>query len=167
LNTEESEQSKFAERFQSALETWRFEVESYWTRTSYFAVFETAALGGQWLIFKDYWYTSLALSIAGMSLTVLWFTNNSRMHEYVDQWWRRAGEIEAHFGIPEGRTLIHDFELRKTITHRIPYHAIDRYLVPGIFFAGWSWMLGWGVFRLVLAVCGCHNHFATLVEQGR
>ncbi len=161
------EQIKFEDRFQTAIETWRFEVNSYWTRTSYFAVFETAALGAQWLLFKDYRFTSFALSLAGIFLTWLWYMNNTRMHEYVDQWWRRAGDLEAQSGVSTGNYLVHDFHVRKTVEHRIPYHWLDRFFIPGAFLAGWLWMSAWGLMRIIFIHYGYSGHFAELVKLGK
>ncbi len=42
------------EVYRTTFETWRFEVDSYWQRNSYFAAFETAAITGCWyLLEKD------------------------------------------------------------------------------------------------------------------
>jgi hypothetical protein len=84
-------------RYELTFETWRFQVDSYWQRSSYFAAFETAALAGVWeVLVSRHWYTALVFSILGMALTRAWFLNNRKMHSYVRYWWEALGKMEDH-----------------------------------------------------------------------
>ena len=75
-------------------EIWRFQVDSYWQRTSYFAVFETAAIAGVWQVLANRPRLALALAGLGIVLTILWLLNNARTHAYVGYWWQALAEIE-------------------------------------------------------------------------
>src|ERR1700721_3689307 len=72
------------------------EVDSYWTRTNYFAAFETAAIAGTWVLLgqKDltlgHWSVLLAVL-----LTLGWIFSNLKSHAYVRYWWGVLEEIES------------------------------------------------------------------------
>jgi hypothetical protein len=139
---DELRQREFAERFGAALETWRFEVNSYWTRTSYFAIFQAGAFTGLWKIFssREHLYTSIALSVAGLVLTVIWGVNNIRMHQYVMYWWNRAGDIEEEFEVCAERSLVRDYEKireQKQGVRRLGQYSWWVNAVPAVFLSGW------------------------------
>ena len=66
--------------YKSLFETWRFQVNSHWQRSSFFAAFETVALAACWKLFADKPNTCTAilgvvLAVLGFFLTVVWFLN--------------------------------------------------------------------------------------------
>jgi hypothetical protein len=147
LDEQELAKTEFSERFGAALETWRFEVNSYWTRTSYFALFQGGALAGLWTVLdKKFLATSAALSLLGVLLTFVWFFNNNRMHEYVEYWWNRAGEIEVEFQIPAERQLVFGYERRRRYQHRIRYSNLIQ-AVPCLFLCAWFWIFCLSIFK--------------------
>ncbi len=146
----ELEQLEFTERFGSALETWRFHVASAWTRTTYFAFFQVGAFSGLWNIVTAHHHpvTAAFLSLAGCCLTVLWFLNGLRMHEYVTYWWERAAAIERDFGIPLERSLVqHHRTLRSRSrrTGRFGHYSVWMKAMPCVFLSAWVWMLVWSL----------------------
>ena len=78
-----------------AFATWRFQIESYWTRNGYFAGFEIAALGGVVAVSKDHHWTGLFMGIAALLLTIIWFFNCDRQHEYIKFWWEKLIEFDT------------------------------------------------------------------------
>jgi hypothetical protein len=158
-----TEYEKFAERFASAMSAWKFQVNSYWTRNSYFAVFETAAAAGVWKLIEDkHWWTSLAFSVGLVVLTCIWFFNNMRIHEYIRYWWKSAGEAEKAYAIfgdnPREATskwilLVHDYESRRPNQNAsIPYH-LSIQAIPVLFLLCWVWTAG-----MSLASLACSYH---------
>src|SRR4051812_3243544 len=71
----------------SMFETWSAEVDSYWTRTNYFAAFEIAAIGGTWEVLHsehaDY-PAGVCFFIFGVLLIPLWIYSNVKTHGYVE-----------------------------------------------------------------------------------
>ena len=154
--SDELRQREFAERFGAAIETWRFEVNSYWTRNSYFAVFQGGAFVALWtLLQKQYSVTAVGMSLFGVLLTLVWFVNNGRMHEYVEYWWNRAGEIEDEFEVKAERRLILGYEDRRKHKHCLRYSTLVQ-LAPCLFLCGWLW-----VFCLSVSAC-LHIKLTTL-----
>ena len=146
--SDELRQREFAERFGAAIETWRFEVNSYWTRNSYFALFQGGAFVAIWTLLQtQYRVTTVVMSLLGVLLTIVWFVNNSRMHEYVEYWWDRTGEIETEFEVKIERRLVSDYETRRKHKHCVPYSTLVQ-LAPCLFMCGWFWM-----FCLSLSKC--------------
>ncbi len=80
--------------YKIACETWRFQVNSYWTRNSYFAVFETASVAGVWKLTNGHGVTAVAFSLLCAMLTWVWGDNNRRTHEYVRFWWEEIIRLE-------------------------------------------------------------------------
>jgi len=64
--------------YKSLFDTWRFEVNSHWQRSSYFAAFETVAIAAYWKVRSvpsDRGW-AIFLSMLGAILTGVWFLNN-------------------------------------------------------------------------------------------
>ena len=159
-----SEYEKFAERFESAMSAWRFQVDSYWTRNSYFAVFETAAAAGIWKLIDDkHWWTSLAFSAGLLVLTRIWLFSNKRLHEYIIYWWKRAEAAEKSYTQSGDNLhkatlgwvfLVHDYESnRPNQDASIPYH-LSIQIIPWLFLLGWVWTAGMSLIDLA---CNCHH----------
>ena len=157
-------------------ETWRFQIESYWTRNAYFGVFEVAALGGVWTISKDLhlWSGGLA-AVAGASLTVVWWLSNDRQHEYVKFYWEKLIEFEAvafeewqrsaKVGDVRPMLLTADFERWRSARQKrrrlarlrqYEYSTLIQW-VPWIFQALWIYLLAYNVHALnALGLLGKH-----------
>jgi hypothetical protein len=147
--------------YTTAFEAWKFQVDQYWTRSSYYVVFELALAAGIWKVFEEkHWWTSALMSIGAAIFTTLWVLNNERLNEYISYYWKRLHELEETFGIEEKAgifsIIFHDGQLEK---RRYPgsYRRYGR-LLPPVFLAGWLWMLAWSA--LLLYQCGCRgiNH---------
>lgn len=115
-------------------ETWRWQVDSYWQRSSYFAAFETAAIVGCWHLVDQKQWAGLPLSILGILLTIVWFLNNRKTHGYVDYWWRSLARIEAELG--EGVSFV----TNQRGSRHVQYHQLVQ-AVPIIFVSAWVGML--------------------------
>jgi len=162
--SDSTEYDIFSERFESAMSAWKFQVDSYWTRNSYFALFETAAAAGVWkLIECKHWWTSLAFSVGLVVLTLLWLFNNRRLHEYISYWWERAGKAEEAYtqsgGISQENKpgwvfLVHKYESnRPNRNASIPYHNSIQ-VIPVLFLLSWVWTAG---ISLIDLACNCHQ----------
>jgi hypothetical protein len=83
------------EVYKATFETWRYEVNSYWQRNSYFAAFEVAALAGCWYVAEQrHHFTGLAFSILGLLTAVIWLLTSVAVHRYIDYWWKSAQAAE-------------------------------------------------------------------------
>ena len=153
----EHDHAKLPEQFAIAMENWRFQVGSYWTRNSYFAVFETAATAGIWrLIELKHWWTSLACSIGLVVLTIVWIFNNVRLHEYIRYWWERAGTAEEAYlkSCDRAIPLVSNYEKnRPSRNTSIAYHQSVQ-TIPVLFLLCWVWLGGMSLINLA---CNCHQ----------
>jgi len=146
---EEWKQREFAERFGTAIAIWKFQVDSYWTRSSYFALFETAALTALWQVFRaGYNVTSLFLCLLGMVLTFIWMYNNRRVHKYVDYWWKRGASIEEEFLVKAERRFIAGYEVLRNDEPLMRYSHLVQ-LIPLLFIASWAWLFGLSAWTLI------------------
>ncbi|MDE1162555.1 MAG: hypothetical protein PW792_11505 [Acidobacteriaceae bacterium] len=140
--------------YQTAVEVWKFQVEQYWTRSSYYVVFELALAAGIWKIFDErHWFTSGFLSLGAILFTVLWLLNNERLNDYINYYWRRLKAIEPELGIPVERQIfacIHNLDGLKRRGRRLSYRFYGQ-LLPPIFLFAWVYMSTWS-FLLALHV---------------
>lgn len=139
-----------------AFDAWKFQVETFWTRSSYFVVFELAIAAGLWRLFADrYLYTSVALSLGAILLTCIWFLNNIRLGEYINYYWHRLGELEEAL-VPDHN--LHIFCVLEGKRKRKMFPGNYRHyiqIIPIIFFFGWIWLLMWALF-LIACKHGIH-----------
>ena len=137
------DQTHLRETLKVALEAWRFQIDSYWTRNSYFATFHTAIMAAVWEITKNKdlpdsrRFAAEGFCYAGMFLAFLWLVNNIRVHQYILYWWGRAEGIEKLLGGPEETRLVYDYD-----KHRLPKRIRGDYhlwmnSVPVLFAAIW------------------------------
>jgi hypothetical protein len=136
--------------YDTIFETWRFQVDSYWQRTSYFAAFETASLVGEWTLLNSYpahIYTARFTTVLGILLTVLWFLNNLKTHGYVDYWWTALGGIEKDLNVqpdPVARKMnfVSEYkERRKAVKVNAPIkYSYQVQSVPILFLLAWIWL---------------------------
>jgi len=145
------------ELYKSLFETWRFEVNSHWQRSSYFAAFETVAVGACWKLLTDNStprWAGPVLAVLGVFLTVVWFNNNEKTHFYAVYWLKKVATIE--------RTLVQrgegDIDFAAQILNRRRTGFIrHRHLVqavPVIFFMAWMILFGYGAGRFVVLESG-------------
>src|ERR1039458_4861270 len=86
------------EAYKTIFDTWRSQVDSSWQRSSYFAAFEIAAIGGCWFLVSG--GTKLPVgagvlcSIGGFLLTMIWYSSTKKTQDYVRHWWRSILAIE-------------------------------------------------------------------------
>ena len=138
-----------ATQYKIAFEAWKFQVNSYWQRNSYFAAFQGVALGGAWKILGH--RSAVALCAAGIALVVVWYLNNLKVHSYIRYWWRSIGELER-MGETQFALVAH-YERRRweDLEHRGWERLISRFplarysttmnAIPLLFLFGWLWML--------------------------
>jgi len=91
------------EVYKTIFDTWRSQVDSYWQRSNYFALFETAAVGACWHLVSGSHKlevgAGVGLSVLGICLTFVWYRNNAKTHGYVRHWWDSMGKIEAQLNL--------------------------------------------------------------------
>jgi hypothetical protein len=120
-----------------AWENWRFQVDSGWNRSNYFAVVETVALAGAWQVLDkgSHPKTALFFAFLGLLSTIVWLLNDLINHTYILYWWQstdgskeyeqKAGELGGRWWSKVGLKYSH-------LMH----------LIPVIFSAAWLWILG-------------------------
>jgi hypothetical protein len=138
-----------ATQYKIAFDAWKFQVDSYWQRNSYFAAFQGVALGAAWKILGD--RSAVALCAAGIALVVVWYFNNLKVHSYIRYWWRRIGELErrgaTEFALVEGYEHRRWGDLEHHPWERLIWRfPLTRYssainAIPLLFLFGWLWML--------------------------
>jgi hypothetical protein len=134
-----------------AFDAWKFQVDAYWTRSSYFVVFEIACAAGIWKVFDaNHWLTSAAMSVGAIVLTRIWVLNNARLGEYIHYYWERLQYLEAALGLDEEDAVFMTLEKeRPEKRYRGDYRQYVN-AIPWIFYAGWFWMLIWTIVRMAL-----------------
>jgi hypothetical protein len=133
--------------YRMAFDVWKSQVDSFWTRASYNVVFQLAAITGFFtLLDKKNEPAILALSLASLLLTIIWFKTSQRMNDYINFYWRRLGELERDLEIPPNQQI---FLLVESEGKGIPPRKIKhRYYVnaiPVIFGIIWTSLLGWSI----------------------
>lgn len=134
-----------------AFEAWKFQVDQYWTRSSYYVVFELALAAGIWKVFEaNHWWTSSLMSFGAILFTILWVLNNERLNEYINYYWKRLQKLERVLGVKEEEgifSIIFNEGQLEEKRYRGNYRQYARALPP-IFLGGWLWMLGWSALLL-------------------
>lgn len=136
--------------YKTLFETWRFEVNSHWQRSSYFAAFETVAVTACWKLLTDqnYAWAGIILSILGTALTEIWRRNNDKTHLYAVYWLERVANLETTLSTRSGESI----NFASAILNRPrPYRIRHRHLVqavPMIFFGAWIALLLFGLCRV-------------------
>lgn len=129
----------------AVLETWGTQVDSYWTRTNYFAAFEIAAMAGTCVLLgqKDLTLGHLCLPLA-LLLTLGWIFSNLKSHAYVEYWWNVLKEIEARDEWLRKPDYVSNYESRRrkpAALLRFRYSVFTNWLVPVFFLAAWLLLL--------------------------
>jgi hypothetical protein len=147
-------------------ENWRFQINSNWQRTNYFAVFEIAALGGVWKIISErYIVSGFVAASLGFLLTIIWFLNDIKAGKYIDYWWQSLSRIEKDIASSgaqgEGPRLpaldfvsnyFHNCEIYKIERLGWPRYQTLMRAVPKIFMLAWfcCWLFA-------LSYCRCRH----------
>lgn len=141
------------EVYKALFETWRFQVNSHWQRSSFFAAFETAAIAACWKLFTVKPDTQTGapvlgflLAALGTALTIVWLLINERTHRYALYWLDAVGEIEARV-MKGSREWGIDFARKIPATIKrgpIEHHNLER-AVPGLFLVAWIVMFLFGI----------------------
>ena len=121
-----------------AWENWRFQVDSGWNRSNYFAVVETVALAGAWQVLDQNKYPKTALFFAflGLISTIIWFLNDLINHTYILYWWRSANASQDYE--KEAKNL----GIGRWWPNVGLKYSHLMHIIPIIFGAAWVWMLG-------------------------
>ena len=129
-----------------AFDALKFQVESYWTRSSYFVVFEVACAAGVWRVFEDrHWITSCAMSISALALTRIWVLNNARLGEYIHYYWERLKCLETVVGLDDQDAVFSTLEARRPKKKFSGDYRQYISAIPWVFCAGWGWLLAWSI----------------------
>ncbi len=158
------ETKELIEVYKSLFETWRFEVNSHWQRSSYFAAFETVAVAACWELLTDssgQRWAGIGLSALGIILTMVWFLNNNKTRYYARYWLRAVERIEQRLMERTGEA---DIDLAGRILNRSRTDVIAHphlvQAVPVIFLLAWITLLSFGS-RLMAVQSSTMSHAAT------
>jgi len=130
--------------YKIANENWRFQIQQFWSRNSYFAAFQTASIAGVVKLSESHVIVARWFCGAGIALALLWWLSNDRLQQYNRFWWEKLIELEKRY-IPDanGPRLAADFaRWRASRPHRLPrvpwrYSSLPQ-LVPVVFIAAWA-----------------------------
>jgi hypothetical protein len=136
------------EVYKTIFETWRYEVDSYWQRNSYFAAFETGALAGCWYVVEHGYHGSgLAFALAGLASTIVWWVTSIAVHRYIEYWWESVQKVEQKLALENDGF---DFATKHTGSRGL--HASTLVLIIPILFAG-SWLVI--LLFAIRSLCSC------------
>ena len=133
-------------------------MREFWTRNSYFAAFETAALVGAIRLLEAHHKLAACVSGLGILLTTLWYLSNDRLQEYIRFWWDKMIEIEESNAAHQPdlyRTslrLAADFSRWRSVRQNHRPHWPWRYsslvqVIPGLFQILWFTLLWIGLMK--------------------
>lgn len=142
------------EVYKNISDTWRSQVDSSWQRSSYFAAFEIAALGGCWLLVSDEKRllsvaTGIAFSVGALLLTRIWYRSTKKMHAYVRHWWESLIKIEDALRL-ETFAFARQLESQGKDEYR---HLLTQ--IPTLFGIAWVLLLLIGVIRFAATALHC------------
>jgi hypothetical protein len=146
------------EVFKTTVETWRYEVDSYWQRNNYFAAFEIAALAGCWYVTEHaHLWTGLAFSVFGILSALIWYSTSLAVLHYVRYWWSAVK-------IAEGKLKLSASEL--DFASRIPSSGLHPSFwilcIPILFVVAWITELVFTITRLP----ALSYQFAAIPQKG-
>ena len=119
-------------------DNWRFQVDSRWNRSNYFAVVETVALAGAWQVLDQNKYPKSALFFAflGLLSTIVWLLNDLINYTYILYWWRSTDQWQEYEKKAE------ELGIRRWWPKVGLKYSHLMNVIPIIFVAAWLWMLG-------------------------
>ncbi len=146
---------EFMELYKQTFETWRFQIESYWTRNTYFAGFETAALGADWLISANHHWTAAFGALIACLFAIVWIFSCQKQQGYIRYWWSKLIEFDRVLRAegsmqqrPPTIELASDFDTWREARRgkrgpRIQYEYSQLVLiVPALFVVMWVYLFG-------------------------
>jgi hypothetical protein len=141
--------------YKTIFDTWRSQVDSSWQRSNYFAAFETAAIGGCWLLVSSHRRLSIgaaiAFSVGGLLLTAIWYVSTVKTWYYVRHWWDSIATIEKTLAL-DPFNFVEKLEAKKEKPWScVPYRYLVR-AIPFIFGIVWLSLLILGIVRIA---CFC------------
>ena len=150
---------EFMELYKQTFDTWRFQVTSYWTRNTYFAGFETAALGADWIISANHHWTAAFGAVVAISLALVWIFSCQKQQGYIRYWWGKLIEFDQvlHVGREIAQSapsirLASDFENWRTARGRGPLIQYEYsqlvLIVPGLFITMWIYLVAYNLTAL-------------------
>ena len=150
------ERLELMDLYSTIFDTWRSQVDSSWQRSGYFAAFETAAIGGCWLLVAHgalLWdWAAIGFSFGGLLLTAIWYLSTCKTWGYVRHWWDAIIQLEGALALAERQ---HDFATRLDLKneHRcgVRYKLLVL-AVPSLF--GVAWFV---LFVLSIVCCARHS----------
>lgn len=149
--------------YESLFNTWRFQVNSHWQRSSYFAAFETVAIGACWKLLSERSWAAIVLAVLGLGLTGVWFLNNNKTHFYARYWLNALCDVERRL---IGRSHEQGIDFATKILNRERGHLIRHpYLVqavPAIFCTAWLFLFGFGLYLRVIK----SEHMSQMMRPG-
>lgn len=140
-----SEDSTVKQVYQTTVETWRYEVDSYWQRNNYFAAFETAALAGCWYVVEHSQpWPGLAFSFLGLISAIIWYITSLAVLKYVRYWWGAIKTAESKLSLGN---LCLDFATKHPGSKLHPSSLV--LVIPLLFGAAWLVILAFTIHCLV------------------
>jgi len=117
---------------------WRFQVDSLWNRSNFFAVVETVALAGAWQVLDQNKHRKTALFFAflGLLSTIIWLLNDLISYTYILYWWRSTDQSQEY----EKRAK--DLGIGKWWPKVGLKYSHLMHVIPIIFCVAWLWTLG-------------------------
>lgn len=129
------------EVYKTVVETWRYEVDSYWQRNNYFAAFETVALAGCWYVVEHaHAWSGLAFSLLGFLSALIWLVTSVAVHSYIEYWWKSIKDIEADSVFKENQF---DFATRHPGSGLYPSLLV--HFIPVLFMLAWAVILAFAI----------------------
>jgi hypothetical protein len=118
-------------------DNWKFQVDSGWNRSNYFAIVETVALAGAWQVLDQGKYPKTALFFAflGLLSTIIWLLNDLINHAYILYWWRSA------FSSQDYEKRAEELGIGRWWSKVGLKYSHLMHVIPIIFGAAWLWML--------------------------
>jgi hypothetical protein len=133
--------------YRTTVETWRYEVDSYWQRNNYFAAFETAALAGCWYVVEHaHLWVGLAFSVLGLVSAGIWFVTSVAVLRYVRYWWDAVKSAEGKLMLADNDL---DFAAQHPGSGLHPSRLI--LIIPPLFAAAWVVQLAFSI----VCLCRC------------
>lgn len=102
------------EIYRLMVETWKWQINSNWHRTDYFAAFQTALLLAAGKVVTDAHFCSgIALCAFGFALNVAWILNDVKTGAYTHYWRKAAENMEGKVGLPLESQFVSESEYEK------------------------------------------------------
>jgi hypothetical protein len=145
---------RMMEVYKATVETWRSQVDSSWQRSTYFATFEIAAVGGCWFLVSNTQRLQIAagaaFSFGGLALTVIWYLSTKKTWEYVRHWWDSICTIEKSIPLAP-YDFAQQLQSKEKEMQWVRYRTLV-FSIPRLFCLAWSAIFLVAVVRLV---CTC------------